>query len=60
MDWIKNHGIAWCLCTLNICEWLERFWDISCNTSDQLVNTRAAQIERDTIDVEKRETEARP
>lgn len=38
---------------LNICESLETFWDISCTTSEQHVNMRAAQIERTTIDVEK-------
>lgn len=38
---------------LNICESLERFWDISCTTSEQHVDMRAAQIERDTSDVEK-------
>lgn len=38
---------------LNICESLERFWDISCTTSEQHVDMRATQIERDTSDVEK-------
>lgn len=38
---------------LNICESLETFWDISCTTSEQHVDMRTAQIERDTSDVEK-------
>lgn len=38
---------------LNVCESLERFWDISSSTSEQHVDMRAARVERDNSDVEK-------
>lgn len=38
---------------LNICGELERFWNVSCITTEQHVDMRPTQIKRDTADLEK-------